>query len=294
MTDNRTIEQRIATWLEGEAVGVLPDRVLESVFTETRVVIRRRSPFDGRSSHVSRFASALVAVGAAAIVLVFGASLLGSKGPATSSPGPSASSAAIAYPTPAPYQTVLQPTLAPSAASPTPEDIDATAFIVPFTMTWPERVELPIVWSDSVQVRPRYGTSFTMLQIGKVGADPCHNQQLTATALTTPQQFMDWLAGIPHVTATPVKTVTVGGKPALQRDLDISPLTDCQDLSQLYSGIHSRLDDGPGGFYFGPGKVEWTAMTVNGHLIAFMIAPLTSPTFVPEANQAVASIRFVP
>jgi hypothetical protein len=296
MTDDRRIEYRISAWLEEEAVGDLPDRVLDSVFEQTRVA-RRPSRFAGRLQQMSRSVSGLIAVGAAAIVLViFGVALLAARPPsaATGSPVPSASSAAAVYPTPAPRQTDL-PSTVPSPTGPSAETIDATAFAVPFTMLWPERVQLPLVWPDGVQVRPRYGTSFTMLLIGQVGADPCHNQKLIETPLRTPQEFMDWLAAIPHVSAQPIQSVTVGGQPALQRDLDISPLNDCQDQSTLYSGIHSRLDDGyPGGFYFGPGKVRWTAMTVKGQLIAFMLTPLESQAFVTEANQAISTLQFLP
>jgi hypothetical protein len=294
MNDERAIEHRISAWLEGEASGSLPDRVLESVFAETRVAARRGGPFDGRFRHVSRLASGLVAAGAAAVILVFGASLLGSKGPATSSPGPSASSAAVIYPTPAPYQTNVEPTVQPRPSAQS-EAIDATAFSAPFTMTWPTTVKLPWIKPDSVQVQPRYGTSFNVLLVGRVGTDPCHSTDLTATALKTPQELMDWLAAIPHVAAGPVSAVTLGGKPGLQRDTTVSPLTDCLDIQNLHTGIRTSLDNGyPGGFYLGTGQARWIAMTVGGKLIVVIVTPLTSPAFMADATQAMSTLRFAP
>ena len=51
MTDDRSFERRMVTWLEEEAAGSLPDRVLESVFAETRVTRRPAWPFAGRLPH---------------------------------------------------------------------------------------------------------------------------------------------------------------------------------------------------------------------------------------------------
>ena len=290
MSNESTIEHRISAWLDGEAVGSLPDRVLELTFAETRVAPRPRRPFAGRFQLVSRYASIIVAVGAAAIVLVAGAALLGSK-PPTGTNGPSASSAAVVYPTPAPYQTDVQPTLPPRPSA-QPEPIDATAFSVPFTLTWPGPVKLPWVKPDSVQVQPRYGTSFIVVLVGRVGKDPCHSTDLTATALTTPHEFMDWLAAIPHVAAGPVSNVSVGGKPALQRDITVSALTDCLDIQNLRTGIETSLDNGyPGGLYIGTGQARWIAMTVNGKLIAMLVTPLTSAAVMAEANQAISTLH---
>lgn len=111
MSGDRTIEDRISRWLEEDAVGGLPDRVLESVFAETRAAPRRSRPFAGRVPTMSRFGSGLVAVGAAAIVLLVAAALLGSR-PPSSGVGPAASSPGLASPTLA-----AGVTSAPSAAA---------------------------------------------------------------------------------------------------------------------------------------------------------------------------------
>lgn len=76
MTEHRTVEERIALWFEEEAVGHLPDQVLEATFDRTRAIRRRPGPSTWRPFTMPRTAQALVAVGAAAIVLVVGVSIL--------------------------------------------------------------------------------------------------------------------------------------------------------------------------------------------------------------------------
>jgi len=89
MTDDRGIERRIEVWLEEEAVGSLPDRVLDSVFVQTRVARRRTRPFAGRFPTVPRIAMSLIAVGATAIVVMLGVALLGQPaGQVGDSPAP--------------------------------------------------------------------------------------------------------------------------------------------------------------------------------------------------------------
>jgi len=91
MTDDRSIERRIAVWLEEEAVGSLPDRVLDSVFAQTRVARRPARPFAGRLPSLPRFATSLIAVGASAIVIILGVALLGRPaGQVGASPMPTA------------------------------------------------------------------------------------------------------------------------------------------------------------------------------------------------------------
>lgn len=89
MSGERTIEQQISAWLEEEAVGTLPDRVLEAAFAETRQLLRRPSPFPWRFAGMPRSVLTLFAVGAAAIVVLVGAMFLGSHPPTVgSSPNP--------------------------------------------------------------------------------------------------------------------------------------------------------------------------------------------------------------
>jgi len=93
MTDDRSFERRMVTWLEEEATGSLSDRVLESVFAETRVARRPARPFAGRFPTVPRIAVALMAVGTTAIVLMLGVALLGR--PSARVGGPPASTAPL-------------------------------------------------------------------------------------------------------------------------------------------------------------------------------------------------------
>lgn len=89
MTDDLGFERRITTWLEEEAAGSLPDRVLESVFDQTRVARRRAWPFAGRFPAVPRIAMSLVTVGATAVVVMLGVALLGQPSASVgSSPAP--------------------------------------------------------------------------------------------------------------------------------------------------------------------------------------------------------------
>ncbi len=94
MTDDRSFERRLAAWLEEEAVGSLPDRVFDDAFARTRVARRPARPFAGRFPNMPRFAVSLIAVGAAAIVLVFGIALVRQPSDRIgATPGPLASAA---------------------------------------------------------------------------------------------------------------------------------------------------------------------------------------------------------
>lgn len=96
MTDTRSAEERISLWLEEEAVGHLPDHVLDATFDRTRAIRRRRGSSVWRSIPMLRPTHALIAVGAAAIVVVVGVAALrpgasqSGIGSPTSSPSPSA------------------------------------------------------------------------------------------------------------------------------------------------------------------------------------------------------------
>jgi hypothetical protein len=68
MTDQRSAEDRIALWLEQEAAGFLPDQVLDATFERTRGLRQaRRSAW--RPSSTPRPIPALIAAGAAAVVI---------------------------------------------------------------------------------------------------------------------------------------------------------------------------------------------------------------------------------
>jgi hypothetical protein len=76
MTEHRTAEERISMWLEDEARGQIPDRVLDEVFKRTRASSQRRGSSAWRPFPMTRPIPALVAVGAAAIVIVLSVVLL--------------------------------------------------------------------------------------------------------------------------------------------------------------------------------------------------------------------------
>ena len=297
MSDDRTIDHRIAAWLEQEAAGDLPDRVLESVFTETRLARRRTLPFAGRFQPVSRFASTLVAVGAAAIVVVvLGVALLGNR--PSSGIGGTPSTSASANPS------VTEPTAAPSAvaqatSAPKPMVIAAATypspFAVPFTITWPSAIPQPGIAADNIEIHASNGTGLNVYVITKVGANPCTTDDLGPRVLTKPQEFMDWLAAIPHVTALPESQVTIGGLPALEREIDIGTLTGCIDTLYLHSNIRSTRDNAQGGFLMAAGERErWVAFNVDGKLIAFTVWPLADQAYVTVADQAISTISFAP
>lgn len=119
MTDDRSFERRMVAWLEDEATGSLPDRVLESVFAETRVARRPARPFAWRFPTVPRIAVALMAVGTTAIVLMLGVALLGRSSGRVA--GPPASTAPLPSNAAAPSTTRSGP-LVPQARIPVSND----------------------------------------------------------------------------------------------------------------------------------------------------------------------------
>jgi Tol biopolymer transport system component len=104
MTPNRSAEERISTWLAEVAPKRLPDGVLEAAFERTRAGTQRRGVRGWRNLAMLRLTPAVVAAGAAAIVLaVIGAVLIApSTQPTGDNPSrpPAASSSAAASPSP--------------------------------------------------------------------------------------------------------------------------------------------------------------------------------------------------
>jgi Tol biopolymer transport system component len=91
MTQLRSVDERISAWLLDEAPEQLPDRVLQAAFERTRVDHRRRRWLGRRDLRMLRVTPAMVAVGAAAIVIaVVGVALFPRSNPSTIG-GPSAS-----------------------------------------------------------------------------------------------------------------------------------------------------------------------------------------------------------
>jgi hypothetical protein len=97
MTRSRSAEDRIQQWLEEEAVGSLPDRVIDATFERSRGT-RQAQWSDWRPFSMSRPFSAMIAVGAAAIVVAVGGALLVQARPDLRIGLPQATGAAEALP----------------------------------------------------------------------------------------------------------------------------------------------------------------------------------------------------
>ena len=82
MTERRSVENRISLWLEEQAAGRLPDRVLDATFEQTRREGQPAGPSDRRSFPMSRLIPASVALGAVAIIVALVASAFQSRSPA--------------------------------------------------------------------------------------------------------------------------------------------------------------------------------------------------------------------
>jgi hypothetical protein len=284
-TSSRDPDAVMTAWLD-EGPRDLPDATRRAILTALPTTRQDRGPLSrGRSVLRSRPASGIVALGATALIVIFlGAVLLGRPSSSVGSPSPSGSAGA----------TQLEPTVQPRPSA-QPMEIDASGFSVPFTMTWPSTVQLPTIKPDLVEVHARSSVGFNLFLIGRVGLDPCLTDGQTASAITTPQAFMDWLGSISHATAGTVTTSMVDGLPALQRELDIDgDLSGCMDIAELHSNIR-LAGAGPGGFYLAAGvHMRWVAFTAKGRLLAFTIWPLTSQPYVTEADQAISTIHFSP
>ena len=111
MTEHRTVEERISLWLEEEAAGQIPDYVLDATFDRTRAIRHRPGPSAWRPFTMTRPVPALIAVGAAAIVIAIGASVL-----RPSSPSNVVGNSGSPVVTPSPTA-VSTPTVAPSTRS---------------------------------------------------------------------------------------------------------------------------------------------------------------------------------
>jgi Tol biopolymer transport system component len=95
MTPDRSVEERISTWLSDVAPERLPDGVLQATFEQTRANPQRRRARGRRALRMLRMTPTLVAVGAAAILIaVVGAVLLPRSNPSVgATPSPSATAA---------------------------------------------------------------------------------------------------------------------------------------------------------------------------------------------------------
>jgi Tol biopolymer transport system component len=110
MTGQRSPEERIALWLEQEAVGQLPDHTLEATFARTRAIRNRPGPSLWRLFPMSRPVTTLLAVGAAAIVIVVGVNALRPPSTPVVGASPSVSVApSVGAPTTSPFASIGSP-----------------------------------------------------------------------------------------------------------------------------------------------------------------------------------------
>jgi hypothetical protein len=160
-------------------------------------------------------------------------------------------------------------------------------------MSWEVPVR-PSVKPDVVDIFSG-SSGMNVFNVTRVGKDPCHTNDLLASPLTTPQQFMDWLATIPKVTVGAVTTASIGGQAALERTVTVGVLTGCIDSAYLHSGIVSQYGGGSGGYFMSAGEEErWIAMAVHGKLIAIAIWPHGEATLGGAATRALGTLQFTP
>jgi len=122
MTEDRSVEQRISSWLLDEAPSQLPDRVLQTTFIETRATRQARTLLPRRSPML-RFSLAPFAVGAAAMALLaVGVALSLRPSTTVGPPGPAPSvspiASEVASPTPALPALSLPGEIAPALSLP--------------------------------------------------------------------------------------------------------------------------------------------------------------------------------
>lgn len=186
MTGPRPAEDRIAMWLEEEANGVLPDRVLDAAFERTRALRQaRRSAW--RPFTMSRPIPAMVAAGAAAIVIVAGVMVL--RPSPTSNVGGSPPSAS---PT-----TSATPTASPSP-SPTPAPLDTSAWTTYVSDRYGFSIAYPADWlADSADHDWTFAADVDWLSTGAEAFFTSVNEGIRMTAwsvATEPGTTLDeWL-----------------------------------------------------------------------------------------------------
>ena len=231
---------------------------------------------------MTRFA--LVGAAAAAIgVLLVGGTLF--------MLGRSDQSVGVPPPTPGAPSSTPSDTPAPSA---TPTVVDATGFAAPFRMTLDAPIESSQVQADVVDVKFD-GGGMNIFHVEQVGIDPCHSNELQAEPLRTPQEFMDWLETMPKTTTSPVASLSIDGRDALERTVSVGTLDDCFDTGRLHSGIVSQYGGGDGGYFIGAGEQErWVALDANGQLVVFVVWAADGGTISEAASRAVDTVDFTP
>jgi hypothetical protein len=286
MSEDLRFERNARAWLELGPIDA-PDRVIEAALLEIDRTTQERGhrvpwrlPTMTLLSRVAAVAVAILAIGAAAVFLI----------------RPSGNTGVGAHPTAPPSIPTIPPTASPPTASvspaATPTAVDASGFAVPFQMSW----EVPVQWDVKTDVVDILygGDGMNIFHVDRVGKNPCLTNDLLSKPLTTPRQFMDWLATIPRVTLGAVTSASIGGQSALERTVTVGDLAGCIDTKYLHSGIVSQYG-GAGGYFMTAGETErWFAMEVHGKLVAVAIWPFGETTMGGAAVRAVSTIRFAP
>ena len=192
MTGPRTAEDRIALWLEEESAGLLPDQVLETTFDRTRRT-RQASRSGWRSFTMSRPIPALIAVGAAVVVIF----------------------AAAVFLRPAPRERVgdspTGTTTFTSSQHGYSVDIPASWHVTPATQAWPagQRIETDPASVDRFQI-PGSPINASV----SIGAQPTPDGTTDSTWLATWEGIREDIGGHCFGSSVGWMTATVAGHPA--------------------------------------------------------------------------------
>jgi hypothetical protein len=192
MTGPRSAEDRIALWLEEESAGFLPDRVLDATFDRTRDT-HQRGPSVWRLPSMTRPIPAVIAVGAAAVIVV----------------------AAVLFLRPAPRERVGD---SPATGGPYTSplfaytvDIPAGWDVAPATKPWPagQRIEADPVSVDTFRI-PGSPIDASVA----VAAQPAPEGATSTTWLATWEGIREDIGGHCFGSSTGWMTARVAGLPA--------------------------------------------------------------------------------
>jgi hypothetical protein len=134
MAGDRQLDEKISTWLEAEAPGQLPDRVLSATFERTRESAQHGSWRRFRWSFPANWFGSAVAVTAVVVIGVMAVGVYLNQPGITGRPGSAASASPSESATPDSTQPAPTPTAAPTSA-PTAEPTSAPT-AAPALITW--------------------------------------------------------------------------------------------------------------------------------------------------------------
>ncbi len=314
MPTDRQLDQTISRWLEAEAPGPLPDRVLGATFERTRKA-RQQGRWRAllRRLQVNKFVPIGLGTAAVVVVLVVGAQLLGSPAPggvgAAPPPEPSAAPS---------------PTAEPSVAAPS-STADAGLAKGPFTIVDEGAKDSPVRQTVTIPApgwisRPAFGGllkgedadppeavllawSWPAGTPFYVYGDPCQWKSTTPdTPATTVDEIVTALAAqASRAASTPVE-VTVGGHPGKMLTLHVPNDAPTRDeafagCDQKQFGSYEAGDSGrePTRTHQGPGQVdEFWILDVDGAIVIIdaMYRPNTPAELVDELRAIAESATF--